>query len=394
VEKVKLLRITTVPISLQYLLGGQLTYMQKHGFEVLAVSAGGPEVAFLEKEGISHKVIPFTRSITPFQDFVCLWQLIQLIRKIRPTIVHTHTPKAGLIGMIAGWACRIPIRLHTVAGLPLMEAKGLKKWLLIKTEQITYACATRVYANSIAMRDYIISELNIRNAKLKVIGKGSSNGIDLSYFQKSVELEDEASKIRNQYGVLQDDFVYCFVGRVVKDKGIVELIRSFIEIESAERSVWLFLVGHFEDELDPLPDDLKLQIANHPKIIHCGFQLDVRPWVLASDAFVLPSYREGFPNVVLQAGALERPCIVTDINGCNEIIKNNKTGMLVPIKDIVALKEAMLYLLQNTDKGVQMGNEVKKFIVTHFDQAYIWSEILKEYKKQLAIVQISDKTRA
>jgi len=380
----RLLRITTVPISLRLLLHGQLKFMQVQGFELLAVSADGPEVNEITKQGIPHAVVSFTRKITPIRDLYCLLQLITIILKFKPDIVHAHTPKAGLLGMIAAWICRVPIRMHTVAGLPMTEARGLKKSILKMSEKLTYHCATSVYPNSKGLHDYILKKFKVPNSKFKTIGKGSSNGIDLDYFKKTDALIKLSAGVRMRYGIDKDDFVYCFAGRVVKDKGITELINAFIKIDKEKRGVWLFLVGHFEDELDPLQQDIKLAITSHPRIIHPGFQQDIRPWIIACDVFVLPSYREGFPNVVLQAGSLEKPSIASDINGCNEIIRDSQTGILVPAKDTEALQRAMMSLLSNRDDGVKMGIASRKFIGAHFDQSYIWQELLMEYQKHLA----------
>lgn len=380
----KLLRVTTVPISLHLLLHGQLKFMQNHGFELLTVSAEGPEVNEITKQGIRHTVVSFTRKITPVRDFFCLLRLIWIILKFKPDIVHSHTPKAGLLGMLAARVCRVRIRMHTIAGLPLTEARGFKKFILKIAERITYSCSTSVYPNSIGLKNHIINELKIKSSKFEIIGNGSSNGIDLDHYKMTDDLKIQTAEMRSQFGIDSDDYVFCFVGRVVRDKGIVELVNSFISIAKIEKSVWLLLVGHFEEELDPLPKAIKLEILNHPRIIHSGFQEDIRPWVLLSDVFVLPSYREGFPNVVLQAGSLERPSIVSDINGCNEIIENERTGLLVPPKNIEALKAAMIYFLQNRQSGYRMGVNGRQFIATRFDQLYIWNEIVKEYKKRLS----------
>jgi glycosyltransferase involved in cell wall biosynthesis len=213
-----LVRITTVPMSLHYLLRGQMTYMKANGFQVQAVSADGNERQEILKEGIEHIIVPFTRKITPVQDFICLIKLITLFRKIKPDIVHTHTPKAGLLGMMASWVCRVPVRMHTVAGLPLMEARGIKRWILLVTERITYRCATKVYPNSTGLMRFIKEQLSIKNEQLTIIGKGSSNGIDSTFFSKSEKLIAEARQIRARYGIPDDALVFSFVGRVVKDK--------------------------------------------------------------------------------------------------------------------------------------------------------------------------------
>jgi glycosyltransferase involved in cell wall biosynthesis len=320
---------------------------------------------------------------------VSICKLIFVIRKFRPHIIHTHTPKAGLLGMLAGWICQVPIRLHTVAGLPLMEASGFKKKILIVTERLTYACATRIYPNSKGLMHYIVSNISGSTA-MRVIGQGSSNGIDSIYFTKNSTLEQQAAVIRNKYGIGDTDVVFGFVGRIVKDKGIGELIHAFRLLlnRSKENAVggkriFLLLVGPFEADLDPLSDNDKIFIENTPEVITPGFQSDVRPWIIASDIFVFPSYREGFPNVVMQASCLEVPCIVTDINGCNEIIQHNLSGLVVKPKNRDKLLEAMTELLLDNDKRILFAQRARSYVVENFDRAFIFNEILKEYNQLL-----------
>jgi glycosyltransferase involved in cell wall biosynthesis len=378
---IKLLRITTVPISLQLLLKGQLPFMEQQGFEVLAVSANGKEVLDITNQGIKHRVVPFTRSITPFQDLVCLWNLIRIIRLFKPHIVHTHTPKAGLLGMLASWLCRVPVRLHTVAGLPLMETKGFTRSVLHLTERITYACAHRVYPNSVGLHQFMEKEFKVNRKWCYVIGKGSSNGIDSTYFKRTEELERQAKAIRQQHNIPEQAVVFCFVGRVVRDKGIGELVEAFREIAlENEGKCYLLLVGPFESELDPLePADYDF-LQHNPYVVLAGFQSDVRPWMVASDVFVFPSYREGFPNVVMQACCLEVPCIVTDINGCNEIIDHNQNGLIVQPKNAEALQEAMRFLLDHPDKRRIFATRARNHVVEHYEQRVIWHTLLNEYR--------------
>jgi glycosyltransferase involved in cell wall biosynthesis len=305
-------------MSLQYLLRGQLSFMKQQGFEVLAVSADGRERDQIIAEGIDHVIIPFTRKITPLQDLLCLVKLIRLFRAVKPDIVHTHTPKAGLLGMMAARFCGVKVRLHTVAGLPLMEARGLKQRILKMTEWMTYACATKVYPNAKGLWTYIESQFNIRQSKFAMIGNGSSNGIDSQYFNRTPELEAQARRIREKYSIRPQEIVFCFIGRVVRDKGIVELTQAFQDVVK-HHPARLLIVGPLEQDLDPLPELVLNFLQTSPNVIMPGFQQDVRPWLMAGDVFVFPSYREGFPNVVMQACCLEVPCIVSDINGCNEI---------------------------------------------------------------------------
>lgn len=378
----RLLRITTASISLKLLLRGQFTFFQQQGFEVLTVSADGPEVKDIIAEGVAHQVVGMTRMITPFQDLICLWQLMRVIRKFKPDIIHTHTPKAGLLGMMAARFCGIPVRLHTVAGLPLMEAKGIKRLVLKLTERITYRCATGVFPNSKGLLEFIRKEFNIQQSKFKIIGKGSSNGIDSSYFSKTEALKAEACEIRKRYQIPADAIVFGFAGRIVKDKGMVELVKAFRKL-SLSASTRLILIGPFEEELDPLPHDIMEFIQRDKQIIKAGFQHDVRPWLLASDVFVFPSYREGFPNVVMQAACLGVPCIVSDINGCNEIIEDKVSGVMVPPKNEMALYEAMMNISTDKDLCTSFAVRARAFVSENFDQQYVWHELLKEYREVL-----------
>ncbi len=379
-KKIKLLRITTVPISLKILLHGQLTFFSSNGFEVLAVSADGPEVSALGVEGIPHHVVEMTRKITPARDLISLINLIRVILKFKPDIVHTHTPKAGLLGMIAAWICHVPVRMHTVAGLPLMEKIGLVKQILILTEQITYAAATRVYPNSEGLKKYIETYSSVN---LSIIGKGSSNGINTAYFDTTSELVDQAKQLRSKYGISSTDVVFSFVGRLVKDKGIEELVEAFkgLSLPSASQKKILLLVGSFEQLLNPLSNEVYAYLHNSSDVILTGFQNDIRPYLLASDVFVFPSYREGFPNVVMQASCLKIPSIVSDINGCNEIIQTGNTGLIVNPKDSTSLLNAMSVLAADKEKQRIFGEAARRYVVENFDQQYIWHQLKQEYYK-------------
>ncbi len=374
----KLLRITTVPISLNILLKGQLQYMQSQGFEVITASAAGPEVKEIEeREGVKHFPITFTRTISPFQDLVALRQLVRLMRKEKPDIVHTHTPKAGLLGMMAAKIAGIKIRLHTVAGMPLMEAQGTTAKILRFTEKLTYASATKVYPNSFRLKEYMDKNFPAFTTKFSIIGEGSSNGINTTYFSRQNIENTGSSQAKEALNLPEGAFIYVFVGRLVEDKGIHELIEAFLGLP--EQAV-LILVGPFEDEREPVNEGVKQEILQNPRIKHVGFQKDIRPFLAMADVFVFPSYREGFPNVVLQAAAMELPCIVSDINGCNEIIQEGFNGYLVPTKQAEPLKNAMLTLFNDQAKRKMMANNSRPNILEKYDQEYVWGKILEEYR--------------
>ena len=379
----KLLRITTVPISLRLLLEGQFNFFQHQGFDVLTVSANGEEVNDLKMQGVPHKAVNMTRKITPFHDLLALIALIRIVISFRPDIVHTHTPKAGLLGMMAAWICKVPVRMHTVAGLPLMEASGSKRMLLQLTEYITYKFATKVYPNSKGLLKYISSNFDIKNSKLGMIGNGSTNGIDTDYFSNKIDIETATQEIKNKYAIQANEIIFCFIGRVVRDKGIIELVEAFKQLEVKAPSR-LLLVGSFEHDLDPLPNDILHYLQSSNKVILAGFQNDVRPWLSISTVFVFPSYREGFPNVVMQAMCMRVPCIVSDINGCNELVEHQKTGLIVPVKEVVKLTEAMRWMASNRNDALRMADEARENICIHYKRAEVWDKLLQEYKYQLS----------
>jgi len=379
--RIKLVRVMTVPISIKYILDGQLRYLGENGFEVTTVSADGPEVPFIvENEKCQHKTVPFTRKITPLTDLACLVELVSLFRELKPQIVHTQTPKAGLLGMIAAWIARVPVRIHTVAGLPLMEARGFRKLVLTMSEKITYRFATRVYSNSMSLREYLHKAFGLPKDKTGVIGNGSSNGIDTLKFSRNEQAVIGAQQIRRLHGIMDDELVFCFVGRLVKDKGVQELVDAFTRLKAGSQKLRLILLGHFESDLDPLDENTRAIIESDERIVSPGFRSEVSAYMAASDVFVFPSYREGFPNVVLQACAMELPSIVTDINGSNEIIRNGDNGLIVKTRDVEGLYEAMKLLSTDVALRKSLGGQARSEVVRKFDKPAFLEKLKKEYK--------------
>lgn len=375
----KLIRITTVPLSLDKLLEGQLHFMSDY-YEVVAVSS---EVDYLKKvalrEGVGYFHLEMTRKITPVKDIIAVFRLYRYLRKHQPFIVHTHTPKAGLVGMLAAKFAGVPCRLHTVAGLPLLESKGIKRKILNFVERITSYCATRVYPNSDELRKIMIQNTLCSPMKLKVIGAGSSNGINSTYFSRTQEVMDRATQIKASLGIT-DQFVFIFVGRIVTDKGINELLRAFQRVNKVESECKLLLVGPLEPDLDPLSSESLTLLQTDPSILSVGYQNDVRPYFALAHCLAFPSYREGFPNVVLQAGAMELPAIVSNINGCNEIIIPQQNGMIIPVKDEEALYTAMLEMVQNKGRYQHFKDNARSSITQRYEQKVIWEALLEEYR--------------
>lgn len=384
--KSKLVRLSTVPISLHILMSGQPNYMQKNGLKVKLASANGLEISLIEKEtSLKVKILPLTREISPIKDLIALWLTFKYFLKENPQIVHTHTPKAGIVGMLAARLAGVPIRMHTVAGLPLLEITGVKRKILNFVEKLTSWSATNVYPNSFALKEIMAKNKLAPVHKLKVIGNGSSNGIDTGYFKKS-EVRSQKSEVNN-YPALQNlsenNIVFTFVGRVVKDKGINELLYAFDKLSKENPKVKLLLVGSEERALDPISEESQNQLKNNKHIISVGWQEDVRPFLAISDVFVFPSYREGFPNVVMQAGAMGLPSIVTNINGSNEIIQDGVNGIIIPVKDKNILFNKMKLLANDYKLRNKLAKPARRMIVDKYEQKYVWMELLKEYKRLL-----------
>lgn len=376
----KLIRITTVPISLKLLLAGQMKFLREQGWDVLMVSADGRELPkVIKDEGVRHEVIPFTRKITPFQDLKCLWQLYQLIKKEQPDIVHTHTPKAGLLGMIAAKLAGVNVRIHTLAGIPYMAAEGGKKSLLEKMEKITYSYASHVWPNSFGLKNFVIENNLCPSEKLTVIGKGSSNGVDLGKFNRGVLKENHlvAATMRILPG--EDDFIILSVGRLVRDKGIQELVDAFLSSKIVSKSK-LVLLGSFEQDLNPLsPETIKI-ITDHPRIVQIDWSDHVAHYLALADVLVHPSHREGFPNVLLEAGAMELPVICSDIIGNTDVITQQKTGLIFPVKNVEILKEAMEFAYVKRDKLAELAASLYQEVCQNFERTQVQTEIFNQYQ--------------
>nr|WP_237690520.1 glycosyltransferase family 4 protein [Salegentibacter lacus] len=365
---------------MEKLLEGQLTYMNQY-YEVTAVAAEKERLEkYGKKNGVQTFWVEMTRAITPVQDLKAVWKLYNFFKREKPEIVHTHTPKAGIVGMLAAKMAGVPLRLHTVAGLPLLETTGNKRKVLNAVEKFTYKLATKVYPNSRGLQDIILEEGFANQSKLKVLGKGSSNGIDTGYFSPSQFDETQKRNKRQSLGIPQEDFIFIFIGRLVSEKGINELIEAFKKLQKQNQNTSLLLVGPFEKELDPLKEETFKAIKDHEKIFTTDYQEDVRPYLAISNALAFPSYREGFPNVVMQAGAMNLPAIVSDINGCNEIIVEGVNGVVIPAKNTSALFTAMELFVENENYTKRLSTNAREEICKYYERKEFWQILLKEYK--------------
>ncbi len=380
----KIIRITTAPISLNSLLKGQMKFMSENGFEVVMVSSEGKEweqvIAF---EQCRYQKIPMTRRITPLADLRSLWKLYRFIKKEKPDIVHSHTPKAGLLGMLAAKFAGVKIRIHTIAGLRFMTSKGFSRKLLVAMEKLTGKAATHVWPNSFSLLDYITTHKLVKVKKLEVIGRGSSNGINLKRFSESALDPGKMQSVKNSIKYDEQLIYFLSVGRIVHDKGIDELVNAFTRIHEKNPDTRLLLVGEFEDDMDPVSEETKKILRSHPAIIMTGWSDQVEYYMQLSFALIHASHREGFPNVLLQAGAMLCPIICSRIEGNIDIVDNDKTGLIFDVTNADQLFDKMAWSLANPGQAKEYARALRLRIETHFDQPVLHRTLLQKYRETL-----------
>ncbi len=387
----KLIRVTTVDLSLHVLLEGQLGFLNRE-FEVVGVAADtGLLKAVGEREGIRVIDVPMHREIALWSDFKCLCRLVRIFRKEKPDIVHSNTPKGSLLSMIAARLTGVPNRIYLVTGLRFQGEKGFKKWLLKRMERIACACATKVIPEGLGVKRTLIEE-RIARKPLAIIHNGNINGIDMAYYSP-VACPRKRNEMRLELGLAERDFAFVFIGRIVGDKGmneLAEILRGKEILRFAQDGrkgalsdrCKLILVGAFESELDPLEEGNEGFFRSSGNVRYVGYQSDVRPYLLAADALVFPSYREGFPNVVMQAGAMGLPSIVTDINGCNVIIIEGENGRIIPPRDKEALGNMMAWFFEHPLEVARMAAKAREMIASRYDRQDVWNALLEMYKSQ------------
>lgn len=364
-NKKKIIRVTTVADSICF-YSDLIPALQKD-YEVVGVSSPGKKLDELSEKGIHTFEVAMERRISVVSDIKSLWKMYKVLRKESPYIVHSITPKAGLITMIASWLCRVPVRIHTFTGLVWPTAKGIQRRILMATDWLTCACATHIIPEGEGVKADLLNH-HITSKPIKVLGYGNVRGVDMEYFKP---------KPRNT----EDVFTFVFIGRIVKDKGINELVAAFKRVNEKHKHVRLVLVGPKEDNLDPILPETAAEIHSNNAITEVGSQKDVRPFYQNADALVFPSYREGFPNVVLEAGAMGLPSIVTDINGSREIIVESKNGTIIPPHDEQALYEAMLNWVENPQEVASMAANARKMISERFEKSFVQKCMIDFYNK-------------
>ena len=367
---------------------GQLQYFQDIGFEVtvLCPRRRKDEWEVAAPKTISMIDVPIERKIAPWRDLQSLWRLCCLMSELRPTITNVGTPKAGLLAGFAAWLNRVPCRIYTLHGLRFETTKGLKRRILVSAERFACRFAHRVICVSQSVRERALASRLASAERLMVLGSGSCNGVDTSRFAVTPEITRRAAELRNRLQIPKGAPVAMFVGRITSDKGIPELTEAFLQASERFPDLRFVLVGCFEDG-DPLPADTRRILESHSRIILAGAVQDTAPCYAMADIVVLPSHREGLPQVVLEAQAAGKPVIGTSATGIIDVVTNDETGLLVPVCDVPALAAAMERLLTDKHLAMKLGLAGQEQVRRKFQQEQIWKALHAEY---LAVLQTKE----
>lgn len=384
--KKKISIIVTVPLSLETWFKGQPRYLSNF-YDVELITSQSQSIEQISMyENVSVTLVDFTRQINPIKDLKVLMILWSHFRRTKPDMVYSITPKAGLLGMISAWLARVPVRLHLIVGLPYFGSSGIRRLLLRTIEKTTYLFATHLYANSFNLAKFIANKLTSKS--VNIIGYGSVNGVDTSYFKDSIRHEDKLT-LRNRFGINDEDFLLLFTGRIVGDKGVNELAKAFDVLSKKHSRIHLLMVGDYEHHLDPIKPETYDLIQNNSRIHTVSFQSDIRPYFCISDLLILPSYREGLPNVLIEAGSCGLPLIATNINGCNEVIVEGENGLLISPKNVDALANVIDTLLTNTILYDKLRSNARASILKRYDQHVYWEKLHNELDSLLNETKVS-----
>ncbi|MAV80541.1 MAG: capsular biosynthesis protein [Flavobacteriales bacterium] len=377
-QKKKLIIVTTVPQTIFYILNGQPKFLSRY-YDVAIVTSSGPETSWIrDKEGIEVHTLDMSRKISLASDLVSLYKLTKLFLKLRPDIVHSYTPKAGLLSMLAAFFARIKVRVHTFTGLIFPSRSGFSRALLIAMDKLTCFCATAVVSESEGVRDDLRS-VTVPCNNIHIIGSGNIAGVDEIFFTPASQNFKNVKRM--QLGIPLDAFVFCYVGRLNSEKGVSELVQAFQELTG---NVYLILAGALDESFPINAEDMSL-INLHQNILAVGQVNDVRSIYSASDINMLVSYREGFPNVLLEACSMELPSIATDVNGAREIIHNGETGWLIPVKNKDAVFNAMVSSMNEKENLDILGENCRKLVIDRYRRSD-YLESLKCFYKSFDVI--------
>jgi glycosyltransferase involved in cell wall biosynthesis len=378
-----LVHITTVPQSLDFVTG-QAGYMKARGFEIVGLSSPGERLTrFAEREGVPVHAVEMPRRVTPWRDVLAVLKLVQLLRRIRPQIVHAHTPKGGLLGMLSAWIARTPVRIYHMHGLPFMSAAGLRRLLLMWSEQVSCRLAHQVLCVSSSARALAVERGLCRADKVKVLLQGSINGVDaVDRFNPANAPPSARNETRLKYGIPADATVLGFIGRIVLSKGLVELAKAWTRLRADFPALHLLLVGPLEPQ-DPIPRDVEASLRKDPRVHLIGEEWETPPLYTAMDVLVLPTHREGLPVVLLEAAAMQVPVVATSVTGCVDAVLDGITGLLTPPHDPESLARAIRTYLEDPDLRFKHGVAARAWVLGNFQREPMWEAVYQEYMRWL-----------
>jgi len=366
--------IVTVPIIIDTWLRGQAKYLSKF-YDIKIITSFCESIPSLSlTEGVEIVVMDITPKITPIRDLKTIYKMYTYFTNQGTDIVYVYTPKAALVGMMSAFFARVPLRINNIVSLRMMEASGIKKIMYRATEYITCTLSNRNYCNSFGLRDFV--NQNIIKKNIDVIGNGSVNGVDSQYFKNSFS-GNQILALRRGYSFEKENFIIIYVGRVVKDKGVDELIEAFQRIEKIYDDVKLFILGDYQSELDPVKAETFEYIENSQNVIHVSHKKDIRPYLAMSDVLILPSYREGLPNILIEAGSFGMTIVATNINGCNEVITHEKNGILIEPKSSLSIYRSIKDLYCDRKKIVRLSDSIRESIIKRYEQKEFY-KLLKD----------------
>jgi glycosyltransferase involved in cell wall biosynthesis len=384
---VRVAHVTTVDLSLRYLLLNQLRSIQADGYEVTGISSPGPDVPFITAAGIQHIPVAMTRNFTPTADMAALAKLVRVMRREQFTIVHTHTPKPGLLGQLAARIAGVPIVVNTIHGFYFHDGMA-PKWrkFYIMMEKIAARCSDLILSQN---DEDILTALTEGICSPTLI-KGLGNGIDIQRFDRHKIEPSALARLRCQFHLAADRPVVGFAGRLVAEKGILELLQAAKQVLAVIPDVQFLVIGPIDTEkTDALTPAIAETYGVAEAFTFTGMQQEMPELYALMDLFVLPSHREGFPRSPMEASAMGVPCIVTDIRGCREAVAQQQNGLRVPLGDIEALAEAIVTLLQNPSMAQQMGCVGRQMAETRFDEQLVFAKVKAEYARLLIAKRIA-----
>lgn len=367
----KVIHATTVPQTLAF-LSGQCEYFTRRGAEVVLISSPGPRLqTFAQSEGVPAIAVPMSREIRPLADALALLSIVRLLRRLRPDVVHAHTPKAGLLFTVAARMAGVPVCVYQIHGLRFLTTMGARRVLLKAAERLTSTLAHSVLGVSASVLALARAEKVLPRGKGIVLGSGSVNGVDSEHFSPTLA-RTMATGAAEEMGIAPGDPVIGFVGRIVIDKGIVELAAAWSQIRRESPRARLLIVGA-HDDTDPIPSQVRRALEEDPRVHLIGETDDVRPYYGLMTVLALPSYREGFGQVLLEANACRVASVASDIPGIRDAVIDGVTGRLVPVRDAAALTSALSVLIGDTEQRERLASAARQRVVADFLPSELWS---------------------